>query len=135
MIKKYIPFHQFKKIGESIIDDMLESSDLSVAWNTPYQEMLEEAEDGYYHNDSCEISFWIPKYNNELITVIFEISLSFDERYDPGDYYQPPEYDILNENLDIYVQDIIMGDYDFEINLSSNEVKKLETFIEKVLTD
>ena len=135
MIKKYIPFHQFKKIGESIIDDMLESSDLSVAWNTPYQEMLEEAEDGYYHNDSCEISFWIPKYNNELITVIFEISLSFDERYDPGDYYQPPEYDILNENLDIYVQDIIMGDYDVEINLSSNEVKKLETFIEKVLTD
>jgi hypothetical protein len=135
MIKKYIPFHQFKKIGESIIDDMLESSDLSVAWNTPYQEMLEEAEDGYYHNDSCEISFWIPKYNNELITVIFEISLSFDERYDPGDYYQPPEYDVLNENLDIYVQDIIMGDYDFEINLSSNEVKKLETFIEKMLTD
>ncbi len=135
MIKKYIPFHQFKKIGESIIDDMLESSDLSVAWNTPYQEMLEEAEDGYYHNDSCEISFWIPKYNNELITVIFEVSLSFDERYDPGDYYQPPEYDILNENLDIYVQDIIMGDYDVEINLSSNEVKKLETFIEKVLTD
>lgn len=135
MIKKYIPFHQFKKIGESIIDDILESSDLSVAWNTPYQEMLEEAEDGYYHNDSCEISFWIPKYNNELITVIFEISLSFDERYDPGDYYQPPEYDVLNENLDIYVQDIIMGDYDFEINLSSNEVKKLETFIEKMLTD
>ncbi len=135
MIKKYIPFHQFKKIGESIIDDMLESSDLSVAWNTPYQEMLEEAEDGYYHNDSCEISFWIPKYNNELITVIFEISLSFDERYDPGDYYQPPEYDVLNENLDIYVQDIIMGDYDFEIDLNSNEVKKLETFIEKVLTD
>ncbi len=135
MIKNYIPFHQFKKIDESIIDDMLESSDLSVAWNTPYQEMLEEAEDGYYHNDSCEISFWIPKYNNELITVIFEVSLSFDERYDPGDYYQPPEYDILNENLDIYVQDIIMGDYDVEINLSSNEVKKLETFIEKVLTD
>lgn len=135
MTKNYIPFHQFKKIDESIIDDMLESSDLNVAWNTPYQEMLEEAEDGYYHNDSCEISFWIPKYNNELITVIFEVSLSFDERYDPGDYYQPPEYDILNENLDIYVQDIIMGNYDVEINLSSNEVKKLETFIEKVLTD
>ena len=119
MIKKYIPFHQFKKIDESIIDDMLESTDLSVVWNTPYREMVEDAEDGYYHNDSCEISFWIPKYNNELITVIFEISLTFDERYDPGDYYQPPDYEMFNENVDIYIQDIIMENYDVEIDLNS----------------
>lgn len=135
MIKKYIPFHQFKKIDVSIIDDMLESTDLSVVWNTPYREMLEDAEDGYYHNDSCEISFWIPKYNNELITVIFEISLTFDERYDPGDYYQPPDYEMFNENMDIYIQDIIMENYDVEIDLNSDKVKKLENFIEKVLTD
>lgn len=135
MIKKYIPFHQFKKIDESIIDDMLESTDLSVVWNTPYREMVEDAEDGYYHNDSCEIRFWIPKYKNELITVIFEISLTFDERYDPGDYYQPPDYEMFNENVDIYIQDIIMENYDVEIDLNSGEVKKLENFIEKVLTD
>ena len=119
MIKKYIPFHQFKKIDESIIDDMLESTDLSVVWNTPYREMVEDAEDGYYHNDSCEIRFWIPKYKNELITVIFEISLTFDERYDPGDYYQPPDYEMFNENVDIYIQDIIMENYDVEIDLNS----------------
>lgn len=135
MIKKYIPFHQFKKIDESIIDDMLESTDLTVVWNTPYREMVEDAEDGYYHNDSCEIRFWIPKYNNELITVIFEISLTFDERYDPGDYYQPPDYEMFNENMDIYIQDIIMKNYDVEIDLNSGEVKKLENFIEDVLTD
>lgn len=135
MIKKYIPFHQFKKIDESIIDVMLESTDLTVVWNTPYREMVEDAEDGYYHNDSCEIRFWIPKYNNELITVIFEISLTFDERYDPGDYYQPPDYEMFNENMDIYIQDIIMKNYDVEIDLNSGEVKKLENFIEDVLTD
>ena len=136
MIKKYIPFHQFKKIDESIIDDMLESTDLSVVYNTPYREMLEDAEDGYYHNDSCEISFWIPKYNNELITVIFEVSLSFDERYDPGDYYQPPDYEMFNENVDIYLQDILIEHYDVvEIDLNSDKVKKLENFIEKMLTD
>ena len=135
MIKKYIPFHQFKKIDVSIIDDMLESTDLSVVYNTPYREMLEDAEDGYYHNDSCEISFWIPKYNNELITVIFEVLLSFDERYDPGDYYQPPDYEMFNENMDIYIQDIIMENYGVEIDLNSDKVKKLENFIEKVLTD
>lgn len=135
MIKKYIPFHQFKKIDESIIDDMLESTDLTVVWNTPYREMVEDAEDGYYHNDSCEIRFWIPKYKNELITVIFEISLTFDERYDPGDYYQPPDYEMFNENMDIYIQDIIMKNYDVEIDLNSGEVKKLENFIEDVLTD
>lgn len=133
MIKKYIPFHQFKKIDESIISKILQAH--TVVFEQEYQDMLDSAEEGYYHEDGCEISFYLTDYNNELVTVIFEASLSFDERHDPGDYYQPPDYEILNENLGIYVQDIIMENYDIEIDLSSGEVKKLETFIEKVLTD
>ena len=135
MIKKYIPFHQFKKIDESIIDEIMVTNGVSVLFEQHYQEMVDSAEDGYYHNDSCEISFWIPKYNNELITVIFEVSLSFDERYDPGDYYQPPDYEMFNENVDIYIQDIIVENYDVEVDLNSDKVKKLENFIEKMLTD
>ena len=34
-----------------------------------------------------------------------------------------------------YIQDIIIENHDVEIDLSSDEVKKLETFIENVLTD
>jgi len=136
MIKKYLPFHQFKKIDESVISEMLETDGTCISFDVPcLSEMISYAEDGYYTNDSCEIYFYLPKYGDEPITVFFEVSLSFDEKYDPGDYYQPPDYEILNENLDIYIEDIIMEDYDVEIDLSSDEVKKLENFIEKMLTD
>ena len=135
MIKKYIPFHQFKKFDESIISEILDSNDISADLNLSYQDMIDSAEEGYYSNDECEISFYLSDYNNELLTVIFEVSFSFDERYDPGDYYQPPEYDILNENLDIYIQDIIMENYDIDIDFKSDEIKKLENYLEGLLTD
>jgi len=135
MIKKYLPFHQFKKFDESIITEILDSNNISAELNFSYEDMIDSAEEGYYNNDDCEISFYLPEYNNELLTVIFEVSLSFDESFDPGDYYQPPEYNIHNENLDIYIQDIIMENYDVEIDLKSDEIKKLENYLEGLLTD
>ena len=134
MIKKYIPFHQFKKIDESIIDEIMVTNGVSVLFEQHYQEMVDSAEDGYYNDDCCEVSFYLPRYKNELVTVFFESTISFNESYTPGDNLQPPEYDIHNENLDIYVQDIIMENYDVEIDLLSDEVKKLEDFIVNVLT-
>jgi len=138
MIKNYIPFHQFKKIDESIVLEILDSDSVSIVLDEflmSIDDMIESSEDGYYHNNECEIHFHLPKYNNELVTVFFEAFLSFYEKYDPGDYYQPPDCEILNENLDIYVKDIIMENYDVEVDLNSNEIKKLETFIENLLTD
>jgi hypothetical protein len=136
MIKNYIPFHQFKKIDESIISEMMEAEGTCITFDLPsVEDMVASAEDGYYHDSDCEIYFYLPKYGDEPIVVVFEISFSFDERYDPGDYYQPPDYEIFNENVDIYLQDIIIENYDAEIDLNSDEVKKLENFIEKMLTD
>lgn len=136
MIKKYIPFHQFKKIDEFIISEMMETEGTCITFNLPsVEDMVASAEDGYYHDSNCEIYFYLPKYGDEPIVVFFEISFSFDERHDPGDYYQPPDYEIFNENVDIYLQDIMIENYDSEIDLNSNEVKKLENFIGKVLTD
>ena len=135
MIKKYLPFHQFKKFDESIITEILDSNFISAEMNISYDDMLDCAEEGHYYNDDCEISFYLSDYNNEVLTVIFEVSLSFSERYDPGDYYQPPEYDIYNENLDISIQEVIMENYDIEIDLLSDEVLKLENYLENLLTD
>lgn len=134
MVKKYLPFHQFRKIDESIIDEIMVTNGVSALFEPQYQEMVDSAEDGYYNDDCCEVSFYLPRYKNELVTVFFESTISFNESYTPGDNLQPPEYDIHNENLDIYVQDIIMGNYDVEIDLLSDEVKKLEDFIVNVLT-
>jgi|TARA_R110000751_G_scaffold231944_1_gene333132 hypothetical protein len=135
MIKKYITRHQFKKIDESIITEILDSNDISAELNFSYQDMVDSAEEGYYNNDDCEISFYLSDYNNELLTVIFEVSFSFDESFDPGDYYQPPEYSIHNESLDIYIQDIIMENHDIDIDFKSDEIKKLEIYLEGLLTD
>ncbi len=134
MVKKYLPFHQFRKIDESIIDEIMVTNGVSVLFEQHYQEMVDSAEDGYYNDDCCEVSFYLPRYKNELVTVFFESTISFNESYTPGDNLQPPDYDIHNENLDIYVQDIIMENYDVEIDLLSDEVKKLEDFIVNVLT-
>jgi len=136
MIKKHLPFHQFKKIDESIISEMMEAEGTCITFDLPsVEDMVASAEDGYYHDSDCEIYFYLPKYGDEPIVVLFEVSFSFDERYDPGDYYQPPDYEIFNENVAIYLQDIIIENYDAEIDLNSDEVKKLENFIEKMLTD
>jgi len=123
MIKNYIPFHQFKKIDESIISEMMEAEGTCITFDLPsVEDMVASAEDGYYHDSDCEIYFYLPKYGDEPIVVVFEISFSFD-------------YEIFNENVDIYLQDIIIENYDAEIDLNSDEVKKLENFIEKMLTD
>jgi hypothetical protein len=135
MIKKYLTKHQFKKIDESIISKILDSNDISAELNFSYQDMVDSAEEGYYHNEECEISFYLSEYNNESLTVIFEVLLSFDESFDPGDYYQPPEYNIHNESLDISIQDIIMDNYNIEIDFKSEEIKKLEIYLESLLTD
>ena len=44
MIKKYIPFHQFKKFDESIISEILDSNDISADLNLSYQDMIDSAE-------------------------------------------------------------------------------------------
>jgi len=135
MVKKYLTKHQFKKIDESIISKILDSNDISAELNLSYQDMLDYAEDGYYNNEDCEISFYLPEYNNQQLTVIFGVSLSFIETYDPGDHYQPPEYDIHSENLDIEIKEVLMDNYDIEIDFKSDEIKKLETYLVNLLTD
>jgi hypothetical protein len=136
MVKKYLPFHQFKKINESIVSEMMVVEDTCITFDLPsVNDMVASSVNGYYHDSNCEIYFYLPKYGEEPIIVLFEVSFSFDERFDPGDYYQPPDYEILNENLDIYIQDIVMENYDTKIDLSSGEVKELEYFIENLLTD
>ncbi len=136
MIKKHLPFHQFKKIDESIISEMMEVEGTCITFDLPsVEDMVASAEDGYYHDSNCEIYFYLPKYGDEPIVVFFEISFSFDETYHPGDYFQPPEWDRYNENLDVWVENIILENYDVDINLKSDEVKKLENFIVDLLTD
>jgi hypothetical protein len=136
MIKKHLPFHQFKKIDESVISGMMETEGTCISFDLPsINDMISSAEDGYYHDSDCEVHFYLSKYKEEPITVFFELSFSFDERHDPGDYFQPPDYEVINENLDIWIEDIVMENYDLEIDLKSDEIKKLENFIENLLTD
>ena len=136
MIKKHLPFHQFKKIDESVISEMMETEGTCISFDLPsLEEMVSSAEDGYYHDSNCEVHFYLSKYKEEPITVFFEISFSFDDIAFPGDYFHPPEYEVTNENIDIWIEDIMMENYDLEINLKSDEIKKLENFIADLLTD
>ena len=136
MIKKYLPFHQFKTIDESIVSEMIETEGNCITFDLPsVDDMVNYAEDGYYHDSNCEVYFYLPKYGDEPIIAVFEISFSFDERYDTGDYFNPPDHEVFNKNLEVCMTDIIMENYNLEINLSSDEIKKLEIFIEDLLTD
>ena len=140
MIKKHLPFHLFKKIDESIIPEMMEAEGTCITFDLPsLEEMISNAEEGenkhYYYDSNCEVHFYLSKYKEEPITVFFTVHLTFNETYDPGDYFQPPEHEVINEDLNIWVEDIMMENYNVDINLGSDEIKKLENFIAELLTD
>ena len=51
MIKKYLPFHQFKKIDESIIPEMMEAEGTCISFDLlSLEEMISNAEEGDNHN-------------------------------------------------------------------------------------
>ena len=138
MIKKKLQPHQFKKINEDIIFDLLNSETIECVNCIPItrDEMVDSAclDDNYFSDDSLEAEFYIEKYDS-ILSVYFDVSFHFNIISDPGDYYQPPEHEIVNEDLTVEVTDFYMEDYDLDIDLCSDDVYKLESFIENFIMD
>tara|TARA_B100001287_G_C22651408_1_gene515376 strand:- start:774 stop:1187 length:414 start_codon:yes stop_codon:yes gene_type:complete len=136
MIKKKLHPHQFKKINEDIIFDLLnnETIDFVNCISITRDEMVECSDDNYFNEDSLEAEFYIEKYDS-ILSVCFDIEFSFDVISDPGDYHQPPEYDITNENITVNITSFCMEDYDLDIDLYSEDVEQLEIFIENFIMD
>lgn len=136
MIKKKLYPHQFKKINEDIIFDLLNSETIDCVNCIPItrDEMIDCADDNYFSEDSIEAEFYIEKYDS-ILSVCFDIDFHFDVISDPGDYYQPPEYDIVNEDITVDISSFYMEGYDLDIDLYSEDVHKLESFIENFIMD
>ena len=136
MIKKKLHPHRFKKINEDIIFDLLNSETIDCVNCIPItiDEMVECADDNYFNEDSIEAEFYIEKYDS-ILSVCFDIDFSFNTISDPGDYYQPPEYDIVNEDITVNITSFCMEEYDLDIDLYSEDVHKLESFIENFIMD
>ncbi len=136
MIKKKLQPHQFKKIDEDIIFDLLNSETIDCVNCIPItrDEMVECSDDNYFNEDSLEAEFYIEKYDS-ILSVCFDIDFSFNVISDPGDYYQPPEHDIVNEDITVNITSFYMEDYDLDIDLYSEDVHKLESFIENFIMD
>ncbi len=136
MIKKKLQPHQFKKINEDIIFDLLNSETIDCVNCIPItrDEMVECSDDNYFNEDSLEAEFYIEKYDS-ILSVCFDIDFSFNVISDPGDYYQPPEHDIVNEDITVNITSFYMEDYDLDIDLYSEDVHKLESFIENFIMD
>lgn len=136
MIKKKLQPHQFKKINEDIIFDLLNSETIGCVYCIPItrDEMVECSDDNYFNEDSLEAEFYIEKYDS-ILSVCFDIDFSFNVISDPGDYYQPPEHDIVNEDITVNITSFYMEDYDLDIDLYSEDVHKLESFIENFIMD
>lgn len=94
-----------------------------------------EDEDGYHCDDD-----YVSLYFEDLgiyLTFNVEISYSFVEVYDPGDYWNPPYSDIVHEDLDVYTFDATIDDeegnpIDFE---HKNIYTKLNEFVENYIDE
>jgi hypothetical protein len=126
-IRKFI----FGQINEDIINlDESKVYDVSFCPST-----FREDEDGYYSDDE-----YMSLYFEDLgiyLTFSIEICYSYVERYDPGDYFNPPDYEIVHEDLEVVTFDATIEDeegnaIDFE---HENVYTKLNEFVENYIDE
>jgi hypothetical protein len=96
--------------------------------------VLEEHEFGglEYEGDECSTtydfeSFW--RVGDETYHVWVEVYHRWVEHYDAGDYWTPPEYEIVHEDIEVYVNQICTEDGEL-IDFDTREMKKLVNSLE-----
>jgi len=85
-----------------------------------------------YEDEECSTtydfeSFW--KVGDEMYQVWVEVYHRWVEHYDAGDYWTPPEYEIVHEDIDIYINQICTEDGDI-VDLHYDEMDKLRIELE-----
>ncbi len=76
-------------------------------------------EDGSFSRDCQYMTF---DYNGIEISVSFELSVSGNYSYDPGDYWTPPCDDCDITEIQIEVNSLTIDEEEVEINLETIEV-------------
>jgi hypothetical protein len=85
-----------------------------------------------YDGDECYTtydfeSFW--RVGDETYHVWVEVYHRWVEHYDTGDYWTPPEYEIVHEDIEVYVNQICTEDGEL-IDFDTREMKKLVNSLE-----
>lgn len=124
-----------------IIFKIIENEDINL--NMDNISFVDLSFNARYLNDDEPFSSeteWVEIYLKDLdetIIVTFEFSWSFDEKYDPGDYYTPPDYERYNEEIWVSVYDIDTVNYksDFKIpEMIKTHFRKLDVLIEDYIS-
>jgi hypothetical protein len=119
----------FGPVKENIInlnDDNVEVYDVSFC-----PSYFQEEEEGYH----CDDDYMTLVLSDVGLTLSFnvEISYSFVESYEPGDYWNPPYSEVVDESIDIYVSDLtIYDEEDNELDVdfkTKNIYNKLNEFV------
>lgn len=75
-------------------------------------------------------TFW--RVGDESYTLDVEIYHRWVESYDSGDYYTPPSYEIVHEDIDIDINEMYAEDGDV-LDVNTSEIKQLRFVLEKKL--
>lgn len=86
-----------------------------------------------YDNDDCSSYYefdmeWM--VNGKIVTTHIEVAHSWVEGGDEGDYWTPPSFEVVHEDIDIYVISIWDEDGN-EYDLNNREIHKLAGDLEQ----
>ena len=130
MIKQYLQKIHFKNITDKDIN--LDEGNITFEDASFNPENFHE-EDGYSTHFITEdyISFYL-KDLDDTITIIVDVSYTFDEEYDSGDYYTPPTTYTTDEVLEVFITRIEMenNESEFTPKLKDKLCEFVESYIE-----
>jgi len=84
--------------------------------------------EGSFRSEDQVISFNVD--GNELV-VCFELNVSGRVDYDPGDYWTPSYTDVNITDVDVYISNVYLNDYD--LPLDKETTRLLENKIQKMI--
>jgi hypothetical protein len=126
-----VTIHEHQTLNPVIFDKVKHMSNL---WNWDFDsntfDMFEyHGDDGDFDQTYDEVVEYTIKGLGKAI-VPYEIYHTWTVQCDGGDWYNPPTYDIVCEETDIYVGDI---DFDFDINISDRELDDIKNRLEHLI--